>query len=69
MQVAAPTGLPSELTEGETQAQTRDAVHDTAEPGGGHARGGFYERQRDPVERDDPQSGEKQSQRAETHGS
>ena len=43
--------------------------HDTAEPGGGHAGGGFYEWQRDPVEPDDPQSGEKQSQRAATHGS
>ena len=42
---------------------------DTAEPGCGHAGGGFYERQRDPVERDDPQSGGNQSQRAATHGS
>ena len=32
---------------------------DTAEPGGGHAGGRFHERQRDPVERDDPRSGEK----------
>ena len=66
--MGAPTGLPSERTEGEIQAQTRGAVHDTAEPGSGHAGGGFYERQRDPVERYDPQSGEKQSQRAATHG-
>ena len=47
-------GLPFERTEAEIQAQTRGAVHDTAEPGGGHADGGFYERKRDPVERDDP---------------
>ena len=66
-QVGAPTGLPSEETEGEIQTQTRGVVHDIAEPGGGHAGGGFYERQCDPVERDDPQSNEKQSQRAATH--
>ena len=36
-QVGAPTGLTSERTEGEIQAQTLD---DTAEPGGGHAGGG-----------------------------
>ena len=68
-QVGAPTGLPSERTEGEIQAQTRGAVYDTAEPGGGHASGGFYEWECDPMERFDPQSGEKQSQRAATQGS
>ena len=53
----------------EDHEETRGAVHDTTEPGVGHAVGGFYERQRDPLERDDPQSGEKQSQRAANHGS
>ena len=67
--MGAPTDLPSERTEGEIQAQIRGAVHDTAESGRGHAGGVFYERQRDPIKRDDPQSGEKQSQRAATHGS
>ena len=57
--MVAPTGLPSERTEGEIQAQTRSAVHDTAEPGGGQAGGGFYEWQRDPMEGDNPQCGEK----------
>ena len=66
--MGAPTGLPTERTEGEIRAQTRVAVHDTAEPGGGHASGGFHERKCDPVERYDPLSGEKQSQRAATHG-
>ena len=39
--VGAPTGLPFERTEGEIQAETRGAVHDTAEPGDGHDGGGF----------------------------
>ena len=57
--MGVPTGLPSERAEVEIQAQTCIAEHDTAEPGGGYAGSGFYELQRDPVERDDPQSGEK----------
>ena len=60
--MGTPTGLPPERTEGKIQAQTRGAVHYNAEPGGGHAGSGCYERQCDPVERDDPQSGEKQPQ-------
>ena len=44
-------------------------MHDTAEPGDGHAGGRFYEWQRDPVERDDSRSGKGQPQRAATHGS
>ena len=47
--MGAPTCLPFERTE-------RDG-HDTAEPRGGHAGGGFYERQPDMVKRNDPQSG------------
>ena len=34
-------------------------MHDTTEPDGGHRSGRFYEWHRDPVERNDPQSGEK----------
>ena len=40
-------------------------MHETAEPKGGR----LHERQRDPVERDDPRSGEKQPRRAPTNGS
>ena len=40
----------TERTEGEIQARTRGAVHDTAEPGDGHASGGFHERKCDPVD-------------------
>ena len=57
--MVAPTGLPSQRTEGEIQAQTRGAVHDTAETGGGYAGGEIYEWQGDPLERDDLHSGEK----------
>ena len=39
---------------------TRGAVDNTTEPDGWHAGGGLHERQRDPMERYDPQSGEKQ---------
>ena len=44
-------------------------MHDTTEPDGGHRSGRFNEWQRDPVERNDPQSGGKQPWRAATSGS
>ena len=46
-----PTSLPFERNKGEIQTPTRGAVHNTAEPGGGHASGGLHEWQRVPMER------------------
>ena len=67
--VRASTGLPPERTKGEVQAQARGAVHDTTEPDCGHRSGRFYEWQRDTVERNDPQFGEKQPWRGAASGS
>ena len=65
----ASIGMPLELTKGEVQAQACSAVHDTTKPAGGHHSGRFHEWQRDTVERNDPQSCEKQPWRASTSGS
>ena len=68
-QVGASIGMPLERTKGEVQAQACSAVHDTTKPAGGHHSGRFHEWQRDTVEGNDPQSGEKQPWRAATSGS
>ena len=53
----------------ELKAQACSVVHDTTKPAGGHHSGRLHEWQHDTVERNDPQSGEKQPWRAETSGS
>ena len=67
--MGASIGMPLKRTIGEIQAQVCGAVHDTTKPAGGHHSGRFHEGQRDTVERNDPQSGEKQPGRAATSGS
>ena len=58
-----------ESTKGEIQAQACSVVHNTTKTAGGHHSGRLHEWQRDTVERNEPQSGEKQPWRAATSGS
>ena len=62
-------GMPLKRTKGEIQAQACSVVHDTTKPAGGHHSGRLHEWQRDTVERNDPQSSEKQPWRAANSGS